>query len=103
MLKKKFLKTKCKVEFIFPASAASNIDTITLVGDFNDWNENDTPLAPKGQKGDYAVTLDLNLNESYQFRYLVNGEEWRNDWDADAYAPNPYNGDNSVVNTTPEG
>jgi len=31
------------------------------------------------------------------FRYLVDGERWENDWAADAYVPNPFGGEDSVV------
>ncbi|MCI6365047.1 MAG: glycoside hydrolase, partial [Spirochaetia bacterium] len=36
----------------------------------------------------------------YQFRYLLDGYKWENDWNADKYIPAPYsNADNSVVVT----
>jgi 1,4-alpha-glucan branching enzyme len=96
MLNKKYLKTKCKVEFSLPADS---IGSAYLVGDFNDWNEADLPLEKKGKA--YKVTVDLDLNKEYQFRYLVNGQQWQNDPQADGYTSNPYNGDNSLVLTYP--
>ena len=103
MLKKKFLKTKCKVTFVLPEAIAVDADSVYLVGDFNKWHESDTPLEKKDSKGktSFAVTLDLKLNKDYQFRYLVNGDQWHNDWHADRYVPNPFSGDNSVVSTRP--
>lgn len=101
MLKKKFLKTKCKVTFILPESLMDeNIETVHLVGDFNDWDEAATPLEEKPQS--YRVTVDLELGKEYQFRYLINSDQWHNDWHADRYVPNPFSGDNSVVSTHPE-
>ena len=98
MLKKQFLKTKnvCKVSFSLPEAVQG--ETVYLVGDFNNWDESATPM--KRQKnGSFTVSLDLEKEREYQFRYLVNGTEWHNDWEADRYVPNPYSGDNSVVTT----
>ena len=103
MLKKKFLKTKCKVTFVLPEAIAADAESAHLAGDFNEWNETDTALEKKTPKSGtrFEVTLDLELNREYQFRYLVNGDEWHNDWHADRYVPNPFSGDNSVVSTHP--
>ena len=46
-----------------------------------------------------SIIVYLEKNREYQFRYLVNSMEWHNDWEADRYVPNPYSGDNSIVNT----
>jgi len=100
MIKKKFLKTKCKVTFELPTSIANDAEDVYLVGDFNDWDEHKT-LMEKKKGNRFSITLDLDLNSEYQYRYLVNGTSWHNDWDADKYVSNPYFGDNSVVVTTP--
>jgi 1,4-alpha-glucan branching enzyme len=98
MLKKRFLKTKCKVEFELPEALAQDAETVHLVGDFNNWDETATPMEKK--KKSFKVAVDLKLDSEYQFRYLINGKEWHNDWHADKYVPNPFSGDNSVVVTT---
>jgi 1,4-alpha-glucan branching enzyme len=100
MLKKQFLKTKDVVKVTFSLPEAVQGETVYLVGDFNNWDESATAM--KRQKnGSFNVTLDLDKDREYQFRYLVNGTEWHNDWEADKYVPNPYSGDNSVVVTYP--
>ncbi len=102
MIKKKFLKTKCKVTFELPTSIADGAETVYLVGDFNEWDERSLVMdkkADKKQGNRFSLTLDLDLNREYQYRYLVNGKRWENDWDADKYVPNPFSGDNSVVIT----
>jgi 1,4-alpha-glucan branching enzyme len=96
MLDKNYLKTRnvCKVTFSLPAAVQG--ENVFLVGDFNEWSETATPM--KRQKdGSFTVTLELDKGKEYQFRYLVNGSEWHNDWQADRYVPNPFSGDNSVV------
>jgi len=105
MLKKKFLKTKCKVTFELPDTLTEHTETVYLVGDFNDWDERATIMEKTSGKRTgtrFSITLDLDLNTEYQYRYLVNGTDWHNDWDADRYESNPFSGDNSVVTTTPE-
>jgi hypothetical protein len=47
----------------------------------------------------WYIVLELERDREYQFRYLVNGVEWHNDWKADGYGPNPYGGTNSVLST----
>jgi hypothetical protein len=49
--------------------------------------------------GNWRITLVLPKGREYQFRYLVNGRDWHNDWHADKYVPNKYGSDNSVVKT----
>jgi len=98
-LKKKYLKSKpvCKVSFEVPKEAASKAEKIYIVGEFNDWNVNATPMK-KLKNGKFTATLDLSTGKEYQFRYLVNDSEWENDWKADKYVPNTYGDcENSVV------
>jgi len=45
------------------------------------------------------VTLELDAERSYQYRYLINGTDWINDWKADAFARSEQGGENSVVIT----
>ncbi len=49
------------------------------------------------QDGSWSATLELDPGREYEFRYLVDGKSWVNDDAADAYVPNPFGGDNSVV------
>lgn len=98
-LKKKFLKSKpiCKVTFTLPREAASNAKKVFLVGEFNDWKIDATPMR-KVKGGAFTVTLDLETGRDYQFRYLIDGREWENDWNADNYQYSPFgNCENSVV------
>jgi 1,4-alpha-glucan branching enzyme len=99
MLKKQVLKSKpvCKVTFTLPE--AIKAESAFLVGDFNNWDEKATPMKLVKKSGQFSVSLDLEQGREYQFRYLVNGTEWHNDWHADKYVPNPFSGDNSVVIT----
>lgn len=98
-LKKQYLKTRpvCKVTFRLPTEAAKNAETANLVGDFNEWHPKKTPMK-KLKNGSFTVTLDLPVNQEYQFRYFLNQKTWENDWEADKYVPSGVsNSENSVV------
>jgi 1,4-alpha-glucan branching enzyme len=96
MPKKQYLKSKplCKVTFELPSKIKAK--SASLVGEFNNWNPEAAPMK-RLKSGAWKITMELEKNREYQYRYLVNGQEWHNDADADKYLPNQIDGDNSVV------
>jgi 1,4-alpha-glucan branching enzyme len=97
MLKKQNGRGKAvKVTFSLPKDVQG--ESVYLVGDFNNWDESATPMKKDGD-GSFSATVTLEKGREYQFRYLVNGHEWHNDWQADNYVQNSFGGDNSVVTT----
>ncbi|MCI5609314.1 MAG: isoamylase early set domain-containing protein [Spirochaetia bacterium] len=100
-LKKTFSKDgkTCNVTFTVSAEAAQGAKQVNIAGDFNSWSSTDTPLK-QAKDGSFSVKLALEADKEYQFRYLLDGYKWENDWKADKYIPAPYsNADNSVVVT----
>ncbi len=97
-VEKKYLKTKpvCKVKFIAPEPLTKEAKKIFLAGEFNDWNYEETQLK-KQKNGCLATTLDLDAGAEYQYRYVLDGERWENDYDADKYVPSEVGVENSVV------
>jgi len=95
--RKQYLKSRpvCKVTFNYlPEETAK---TGYLVGDFNNWNTSANPMR-RFKNGKFTISLDLALGKEYQFRYLLDGERWENDPNADKYIPVPdLNTKNSVV------
>ena len=93
-LYKNYLKTqkKCKVTFELSAEAANGAEKVWLAGDFNSWSSLDTPMK-KNKDGSFSVQLTLETGNEYQFRYLLDGKKWENDWNADKYIPAPYSND----------
>lgn len=90
---------KCTVVFNVNVNAAAGAEKIYLVGEFNSWNETSTPMK-KAPDGSFSVKKQLETNKEYQFRYLLDGKTWINDWKADKYIRSELaNDDNSVVNT----
>lgn len=97
--KKQYLKSKpkCKVTFRFPSKAAKNAKTVNIVGEFNGWSVDATPMK-RLKNGAYVATLDLDPGREYQYRYLIDKVEWENDWQADKYIPSFFGGcENSVI------
>jgi len=97
--KKQYLKSRpiCKVTFRMSKEAANDVKTIHIVGDFNNWDTHATPMK-RLKTGDHMVTLDLDIGREYQYRYLLDGTVWINDWQADKYVPSHYgNVENSVI------
>ena len=98
-LKKSYSKDKktCNVTFTVSPEAAQGAQTIMIAGNFNSWSSTETPLK-KGKDGTFSVKLALEAGKEYQFRYLLDGSRWENDWAADKYIPAPFSSaDNSVV------
>lgn len=98
-IKKQYLKSKpeAKVTFELPAEAAGEANKVTLVGEFNGWDEAATELK-KLKSGVFKTTINLEVGKSYEFRYLIDGSTWENDWEADSYVPNNVTfEENSVV------
>ncbi len=84
-----------KVTFVLPKEAVENAETVAVLGDFNNW-QNGVVLA-KQKDGSFKTAVELEKGRSYEYRFLINGEKWENDWAAEAYAPTPFGAFNSVV------
>jgi 1,4-alpha-glucan branching enzyme len=84
----------CKVTFELPAEVGAS--EAYVCGEFNDWSRTATPLKRR-KDGSFATTVTLEAGRHYRFRYLLSGNQWENDWDADDYLPNAFGGDDSVV------
>lgn len=99
-IKKQYLKSKpntCKVTFRINKDAAKDAKNISLVGDFNGWSQNETPMKTL-KNGDFTAVLELSVDKpEYQFRYLRDNSHWENDQEADAFISNGIDGDNSVI------
>lgn len=101
-LKKSFTRDgkHCNVTFTLSPEESNGAKTVSVAGDFNNWSGSETPLK-KSKDGSFSVKLALDAGKEYQFRYLIDGTRWENDWHADKYVSAPYSdADNSVVVTS---
>lgn len=69
---------------------------VALVGDFNDWAREGTPLSDPDENGVWTVSVPLSPGR-YQYKFLVNGEQWVVEPDAPAYHPDGFGGRNSLL------
>lgn len=96
MLKKNYTKTgrTCRVTFKYPNGEQA--ESAVLAGEFNDWSLTATPMK-KLKDGSFSVTVSLKAGASYRFRYVLDGNVWVNDPEADGYLPNEFGEENSLV------
>jgi 1,4-alpha-glucan branching enzyme len=96
MLKKTIAKNgkTCRVTFRVPSEVEAK--QVYLCGDFNDWSRSSHPLKQR-KDGSFSTSITLETGKDYRFRYLLDGERWENDWEADAYAPNDFGSEDSVI------
>jgi len=98
-IEKKYLKTGgvCKVTFSLPSAIAQTAKTVNVVGDFNNWDRS-MHLMKKSKNGKFSLSLNLEKNKEYKFRYLIDDTNWETDWDTDSVVPIPWGDEyNSVV------
>jgi 1,4-alpha-glucan branching enzyme len=80
-------------EVTFRTGTADWAERATVVGEFNDWATDATPMERNGDH--FEVTLPLPPGE-YRYRYLFDGQHWDNDPEADGYVANDYGSEDSV-------
>lgn len=102
MIEKEFVESRghlvARLRFSLPSTLWS--ESVFLVGDFNDWQQDSHPLA-RDRAGNWFLAIDLQIGRAYQFRYLCDGGQWINDPTADCYVHNTRGFNNFVVVTDP--
>ncbi len=89
-------KSTCQLTFELPLDAAQGANQIQVLGDFNNWNPAEATAMKKG-KNAYTAQVSVEAGASYQFKYLVDGQQWINDNQADRYVAGPFGAENSVL------
>jgi len=88
---------KASVKFTLdPLVGAQNA---SVCGEWNGWSA-DADIMSRDSLGGFNLTIDLEPGRTYRFRYLLDRGRWENDWDADAYVPNVFGGDDSLLDLT---
>lgn len=96
MPKKEYTKTgrSCRVTFELPAEV--NAKSACLCGDFNDWDQASHPMKRR-KDGSFTLTISLKPGRQYRYRFLLDGERWENDWEAESYVPNYIGSEDSLM------
>jgi len=97
MIKSRAAKGKASVTFTVDPQVGAQ--TAAVCGEWNDWSP-DAGSMHRDSAGGFSLTVGLDAGRAYRFRYLLDGRRWDNDWAADAYQPNDFGGDDSVVDLT---
>lgn len=96
-ISKTYSKSKpvCKVTFEVSAETLNSAKSVSLLGDFNEWN---LTALKKQKNGTFKASVELEKGKEFAFRYLMDNDVWFNDEAADKYVPNGVSyEENSVV------
>ncbi|MBA3530715.1 MAG: isoamylase early set domain-containing protein, partial [Ardenticatenales bacterium] len=85
MIKKK--ETKKSVKVTFELDHLPEAEVVEVLGDFNNWQPE--PMQ-KFKNGKHKLTVDLEPGTEYHFRYLVDGNQWENDSEANRQVTNEF-------------
>jgi 1,4-alpha-glucan branching enzyme len=96
MLRKRRFMKENVVKVTFALSADVARESVRVVGEFNAW---EGMRLERQQDGEWRATVALSAGRDYEFRYLIDNEQWLNDPNADGYVRNPFGQENSVVST----
>lgn len=81
------------VRIIFYSPDASSV---ALVGDFNDWGQQEVTLAQASDRGIWEFSMDLEPGV-YHYNLLVDGEKWVANPKSSTLVPDGYGGYDSVL------
>ena len=95
----KFREPGGRASVTFTLDPRVGAQTAAVCGEWNDWSPSADAMR-RDAEGGFSVTVELEAGRAYRFRYLLDGVRWDNDWAADAYLPNSFGGDDSVVDLT---
>lgn len=87
-------RTSALVTFTLPSEVQA--ETAVLCGDFNGWDPSVHPLL-RAVDGSFVVELELEAGQSYAYRFLLDGNRWENDWEAERYETNGFGSDDGVI------
>lgn len=92
---KRFMKSKGQYQVTFQLPESVEAESASLVGEFNNWDPNAEKL--KRSQGVLKTTVYLDPGTEFQYLFVVNGEQWIKDDEAEKFVPNEHGGENSVV------
>jgi 1,4-alpha-glucan branching enzyme len=82
-------RPRVRVEFVLPEARLSG--TVSVVGEFNDWDPAALPLQPRGD-GTRAASVVLDVGHAYAFRYQGSDGRWYDEETSDGVVPDRVSG-----------
>lgn len=75
---------------------ATQVQSIAVVGDFNDWDPNRNPLTDVNHDGLWTTTLKLEPGR-YEYMFIIDGQKWVPDPSAYQYVNDGFGNKNAVL------
>jgi hypothetical protein len=97
MIKSRGSNSRSLVTFVLDPRVGAT--RASVCGEWDGWATETHPME-RAAEGGFQLTVELPAGRAYRFRYLLDGERWENDWAADAYVPNGFGGEDSLVDLT---
>lgn len=77
---------------------APEAESVSLVGDFNNWSQDEHVLDDSDNDGVWEVEVPLERGEVYTYNFLINDHEWIPDPRAVNHIEDSFGGEKSVLN-----
>jgi len=77
--------------------SAPDAGSISLVGDFNDWEPNRLMLKDPDQDGVWEIRLRLPKGDSYTYNFIIDEETWVTDPNALIHVKDGFGGESSIL------
>jgi len=88
------INPKCVKAWVnFTFQPHGEVTSIALAGEWNDWKPEEMH---RKKDGAFYKRKQLRLGRNYEFKYLIDGNEWTNDPDAPEVT-NSYGSNNSLL------
>ena len=91
----KIKKNGKKTWITFTFSPSYDVENVMLSGSWSNWKEE---LMKKKKNGDYYLTKVLPSENSFEFGYKINNNEWITEEEC-SLTSSPFNSQNSLINT----
>lgn len=88
-----------KSTVLFRVTTETTASTVHVAGSFNGWNQRENPL-DQISPGQWETTKILEYG-SYEYKFVVDGTDWRTDESNPLRAPDGHQGFNSIVRVGP--
>lgn len=75
--------------------SGENVQSVSVVGDFNDWNKESNPMAAEGNL--WKVTISLKPGR-HEYKFVVNNTDWITDPKCSETVADKFGSKSSVVN-----
>ena len=98
MINKKPVKGGKFVSVTFRSEVPDETKSVQVLGQFNEWDQDRHPMKRR-KDGTWSATIRMPKTKTFQFRYLIDGEQWMTDAESDGLAINEFGGQNSVLQT----